>query len=124
MTQPQSENQAAKELQDGGIGHIVTVESPGARRPVRFHLHSKVAQACGARTIIRRDRDGHDIFHNLDAASMYDAKLHGLACGLGIQSAQEILWLFEIMAVDAENDVAVSKAGAIRRRAGQGIMYE
>ena len=124
MSEPQSENKAAQKLQHCGVGHVVAVEGPGARRPVRFDLHSQLGQAPGVRTVVRRNRDGNGIFHNLDAASMDDAKLHWLACRLGIQLAQELLWLFDVMAVDPENDVAFPKAGAIRGRAGHRIMYE
>ena len=86
MTQPQSENQAAKKLQHGGVGYVMTVESPGARRPIRFYLHSEIVQTPGARTVVRRNRDGNGIFHNFDTTTVDDPKLHGFACGLGIQA--------------------------------------
>src|SRR5438445_13880348 len=96
----------------------MAVEGPRTRRTVGLDLHSQFAQASSSRAAVEGNRHRNSIFHDLDAAPVYDAKLHGPARRLGIHLLPKLVRPFDVPAVHAENDDIVVAVGSIKSAMG------
>ena len=122
MSEPKAEDKAAKKLKDRGIRYVMAIEGTCTLGAIRRDLNSQILQLCGTRRAFKRNRDGNRVFHDFDATAVHDPQLERLAWGFGIQLAQEFLRLFNVVAVDSEDHVAVADSGAIKRCFWLGIV--